>query len=275
MELWFTEKQTENVGITCKIINTIHREKTEFQDLAIIDTLQFGRMLVLDGMVMTTDKDEFVYHEMIAHVPMMTHPNPKKVLVVGGGDGGTIREVIKHPEVEEAVLCEIDRRVVECALEYLPVTACGLKDERVKILYADGIKHVEETPNYYDVIIVDSTEPIGPAAGLFAKDFYKAIFKSLKADGIFAAQTESPFFNGAIISKAFKDIADVFPITKLYSGSVPTYPSGLWTWTIGSKEYDPLNPPKDKELHFDTKYYTKGLHKAAFELPRFCANLLR
>lgn len=275
MELWYTEKQTENVGITCKTLQTLHREKTEFQDLAIIDTLQFGRMLVLDGMVQTTVKDEFVYHEMISHVPLMTHPAPKKVLVVGGGDGGTIREIIKHPSVEEAVLCEIDRRVVELSQEYLPEISCGLKDKKVTVLYADGIKHVQDNPNTYDVILVDSTEPVGPAVGLFAKEFYQAIFKALKEDGLFVAQTESPFFNNDLISRVFKDIADVFPIARLYLASVPTYPSGLWSFTLGSKKYDPLNPAVDKELSFETRYYTKGLHRAAFELPRFVSDLLK
>jgi len=275
MELWYTEKQTENVGITCKTSRTLHSEKTEFQDMAVIETLQFGRMLVLDGMVQTTIKDEFVYHEMISHVALNTHPAPKQVLVVGGGDGGAIREIIKHPGVEKATLVEIDGRVVEVSKEYLPEIAAGLSDPRVEVKIEDGIKHINEKQGYYDVILVDSTEPVGPAVGLFAADFYRAIFKALKDDGIFVAQTESPFFNDDLIRRVFKDISGIFPITKLYLASIPTYPSGLWSFTMGSKQYDPLQVDETKIPEYPTKYYTPRIHKSVFQLPKFVEDLLK
>jgi spermidine synthase len=277
MDLWYTEKQTENFGITAKIKETLHTEKSEFQDIAMLDTLQWGKMLVLDGMVMTTDKDEFVYHEMISHIALNTHPNPKKVLVVGGGDGGAIREIVKHPSVEKAVLAEIDGRVIEVSKQYLPQIASELTgNPRVDVQVIDGIKHVQENKNEYDVILVDSTEPVGPAVGLFARDFYQAIFEALKEDGIMVAQTESPWFNQELIRRVYKDIAAIFPVTRLYTVSIPTYPSGLWSFTMGSKKYDPLHV--DEAKLFDppnTKYYSPSIHKSIFRLPKFVEELLK
>ncbi len=275
MELWYTEKQTENYGITAKITESLHTEKTDFQDLAVIDTIQWGRMLVLDGCVMTTDKDEFVYHEMITHVALSAHKNPKRVLVVGGGDGGVIREIMKHNTVEKAVLAEIDGKVIEASKTYFPAIAQGLSDVRVDIQVIDGIKHVEENPDTYDVIIVDSTDPIGPAVGLFAKDFYQNIARALKEDGIFVAQTESPFLNSSLISRVYGDISSIFAITKLYLAAIPTYPSGLWSFTIGSKIYDPsVIADQERANSLQTKYYTPSLQASLFHLPRFVEELL-
>ena len=275
MDLWYTEFQTPNVGITCKTKKTYHTEKTEFQDLALIETEQFGRMLVLDGTVQTTIEDEFVYHEMISHVPLFTHKNPKKVLVIGGGDGGAIREIIKHPSVEKAVLCEIDGRVIEVSKEYLPEISCALSDKRVEVLVADGIKYVQDNKGEFDVIMVDSTDPVGPAVGLFAVDFYKAIYEALKEDGIFVAQTESPFFHKELIKSVYKDVSSIFPITKLYTCAIPTYPSGFWSFTMGSKKYDPLETDISKIPELDTKYYCPQIHKAVFALPKFAADLVK
>lgn len=275
MELWYTEKQTPNVGITCKTTRSLVTEKTEFQDLAIIDTEQFGRMLVLDGMVQTTIADEFVYHEMITHVPLNTHPDPKKVLVIGGGDGGTIREVVKHPKVEKAVLVEIDRRVVELSKEYLPEISCGLSNPKVEVIIDDGIKHVAENPDTYDLILVDSTEPVGPAVQLFSADFYQSIFRALKADGLFVAQTESPFYNNDLITQVYQSISGIFPVTKLYLASVPTYPSGLWSFTMGSKKYDPEQVRMEQVQQYPTRYYNAGVHRACFKLPQFVTGLIK
>lgn len=275
MELWYTEKQTPNVGITCKVNKTYHVEKTKYQDLALIDTEQFGKMLVLDGTVQTKIKDEFVYHEMITHIPLFTHPNPKKVLVIGGGDGGAIREILKHPTVEKAVLVEIDGSVVEVSKKHLPEISCALDNKRAEVLITDGIKYVQDHPNEFDVITVDSTDPVGPAVGLFALDFYKNIFNALKEDGIFVAQTESPFYNDNLIRRVFKDIKSVFPITRLYLCSIPTYPSGLWSFTLGSKKYDPLKVDTEKIPELDTKYYTPAIHKSVFALPKFVEELVK
>lgn len=269
MELWYTEKQTEHYGITAQIKETLVRERTQYQDLAIIDTVEFGRMLVLDGMVMTTVRDEFVYHEMVTHPALFTHPNPKQVLVVGGGDGGAIREVLKHPSVEKAVLVEIDGKVVEYSKKYLPEIAGQLDDPRVEVIINDGYMHIHEHKQSYDVIMVDSTEPVGPAVQLFEKGFYQGIYDALKEDGIFVAQTDNPWFKSDLIRKVQRDVKEIFPIVRLYQANIPTYPSGLWTFTMGSKKYDPLEVDTEKLPQIETRYYTPNLHKAAFVLPRF------
>lgn len=275
MELWFTEKQTPVFGITAKIGETLVTEKTDFQDLAIIDTEEFGRMLVLDGMVMTTVKDEFVYHEMVAHPALFTHPNPKHVLVVGGGDGGVIREIIKHPGVERAVLVDIDGKVIEYSKKYLPEIACELDNPRVEVQVNDGYMHIIENKDKYDVIMVDSTEPVGPAAPLFERGFYQGIYEALKDDGIFVAQTDNPWFKADLIQQVNRDVKEIFPIVRVYGANIPTYPSGLWTFTMGSKKYDPLEVDEKQIPEIDTKYYTAKLHKAAFVLPKFVEDLVK
>lgn len=275
MELWFTEKQTPVFGITAKVRETLVREQTEFQDLAIIDTEEFGRMLVLDDMVMTTVKDEFVYHEMVAHPALFTHPNPKHVLVVGGGDGGVIREIMKHPKVEKAVLVDIDGKVIEYSKKFLPEIAGELDNPRVEVQVNDGYMHIIESKNKYDVIMVDSTEPVGPAAPLFERGFYQGISEALKEDGIFVAQTDNPWFKADLIRKVNKDVKEIFPIVRVYTANIPTYPSGMWTFTMGSKTYDPLEVDETQIPEMDTKYYSPRLHKAAFVLPKFVEDLVK
>lgn len=274
MDLWFTERQNENLSIGMRIKETLHSEVTEFQGMDVVDTFQYGKMLVLDGCVMTTDKDEFVYHEMLSHVPMHTHPNPKKVLVIGGGDGGIIREIVKHPSVEKAVLAEIDGRVIEISKQYFPHIASGLSDPRVDVQVADGIVHVQEHENEYDVILIDSTDPIGPAVGLFAKEFYASVHRALKDDGIFVAQTESPFKDPELIRRVHEDVGSLFAQTHLYLAYIPTYPTGMWSFTMGSKKYNPLQAADELRVK-DTRYYTPAIHKAAFALPRFVEEIVR
>ncbi|WP_096156318.1 MULTISPECIES: spermidine synthase [Bacillus] len=275
MELWFTEKQTKSFGITAKINKTLHTEQTEFQKLDMVETEEFGNMLLLDGMVMTTQKDEFVYHEMVAHVPLFTHPNPENVLVVGGGDGGVIREVLKHPSVKKATLVDIDGKVIEYSKIYLPEIAGMLDDPRVDVQVGDGFMHIAKSENEYDVIMVDSTEPVGPAVNLFSKGFYAGISKALKEDGVFVAQTDNPWFTPELISNVQRDVREIFPITRLYIANIPTYPSGMWTFTIGSKKHDPLEVTEERFHEMETKYYTKELHKAAFVLPKFVGDLIK
>ncbi|MCY8575807.1 spermidine synthase [Bacillus haynesii] len=273
--LWYTEKQTKNFGITMKINRTLHTEQTDFQKLEMAETEEFGNMLFLDGMVMTSEKDEFVYHEMVAHVPLFTHPNPEHVLVVGGGDGGVIREILKHPSVKKATLVDIDGKVIEYAKKFLPSIAGKLDDPRVEVKVDDGFMHIAQSENEYDVIMVDSTEPVGPAVNLFTKGFYAGIAKALKEDGIFVAQTDNPWFTPELITNVQRDVKEIFPITKLYLANIPTYPSGLWTFTIGSKKYDPLEVEDSRFFDIETKYYTKEIHKAAFVLPKFVSDLIK
>ncbi len=274
MNCWFTELQTDNMKLSCRVKKILCEEKTPFQHLAVYDTDQFGRMLALDDVIQTTVKDEFVYHEMITHVGLNTHPNPRRVLVVGGGDGGSIREILKHPSVEQATLVEIDERVIAAAREYLPEISCALDDPRVRIIVDDGIKHVRENRNTYDMIIVDSTDPVGPAEGLFGKAFYQDVHDALTEDGLFVAQTESPFFNQDIISRVFKDVQSIFPIARLFLACVPTYPGGLWSFTMGSKKYDPRQVNVQALPDLKTRYYSPSIHLAAFELPPFVSEMI-
>lgn len=273
MALWFYEFQTPNLEFCTRIKRTIHTENTDFQELLVVDTHEFGRTLVLDGAIQTTVRDEFIYHEMLAHVPLFTHPNPKNVLVIGGGDGGTVREILKHPQVEKVRLVEIDCRVVEVAKEYLPEISGGLDDPRVEVLYEDGIKFLQNPPELFDIILVDSSDPVGPAVGLFTREFYQSIYDALKPDGLFVAQTESPFFNHDIIPDIFQSIAATFSITRMYLAFVPTYPGGIWSFTMGSKQYDPLSV-LEQETTIPTRYYTSRLHRAAFVLPRYVEEML-
>lgn len=275
MTTWFTEKQTDSFGITGKVNKILENETTEFQELEMFETAEFGNMLLLDGMVMTSEKDEFVYHEMIAHVPLFTHPSPRQVLIVGGGDGGTIREVLKHEIVEKITQVEIDGKVVEYSKKHLPSISSGYDDPRVELIIGDGFEHIIKSENKYDVILVDSTEPVGPAAGLFTKGFYAGISKALKEDGLFVAQTDNPWFKADLIKNAIRDTKEIFPIARLYTCNIPTYPSGMWTFTLGSKVYDPLEVNPDQINDIDGKYYTPELHHASFILPKFVKELCK
>ena len=179
MDMWLKENQISDPVLHYKFTKTLLNKKTPFQELTIVKSKTLGNMLLLDGIVQTTEKDEYVYHEMITHIPLFTHPNPKKVLVVGGGDGGTIREVLKHPSVEKAVLCEIDEEVIKASKEFLPTISCALDNPKCEIFIGDGIKYVHEHKNEFDIIIVDSTDPFGAAEGLFGGSFYKEIYQAL------------------------------------------------------------------------------------------------
>lgn len=274
MEMWLKEMQLENTAMTYKIKETLVRKQTKFQDLAILDTEAFGRMLVLDGIIQTTIKDEFIYHEMITHIPLFTHPNPQKVLVIGGGDGGVIREILKHPSVEKVILCEIDGDVIEECKKFLPEISCGLDNPRCEIFVGDGIKFVKEHKNEFDIIIVDSTDPFSIAEGLFGGNFYKDIHEALTLNGIFIAQTETPFFLPDTVKKVFNDAKAVFKITKMFMAAIPTYPGGYWSFTIGSKTYDPTKVDITKIPEMDTRYYTPELHLAAFVLPKYIKTLI-
>ena len=273
MEMWIKEMQLKNSAMTYKVKETLVRKKTKYQDLAIVDTEDFGRMLLLDGIVQTTIKDEFIYHEMITHIPLFTHPNPQNVLVVGGGDGGAIREILKHSSVKKAVMCEIDEDVIKECKKYLPEISSGLDDKRCEIFIGDGIKYVKEHKNEFDVIIVDSTDPFSIAEGLFKGNFYKDIYEALTGDGLFVAQTETPFFLPGTVKRVFRDAKEIFPVTKLFMAGIPTYPGGYWSFTVGSKKYDPANIDTSKIPDLGYKYYTPELQKASFVLPRYIQKL--
>ena len=273
MELWAKEYQSEDLVLSYRIKETLHTERSKYQDIAIVDTYQYGRMLLLDSVVQTTEVDEFVYHEMITHVALSAHPDPKKVLVVGGGDGGSIREILKHKSVEQAILVDIDERVVELSKQYLPSISCGFDDPRVTVNIEDGLAYVKRAKNEFDLIIVDSTDPIGPAVGLFAQEFYRDLYAALKEDGMFVAQTEPPWSSKTFLPELHSVLHNIFPIVKLFLANIPTYESGLYSFTICSKKHDPTVIQPGKHVP-NAKYYSPEMHKAAFTLPPFVAELV-
>lgn len=273
MECWFTDT-IDHFGITCRVKAVLHHERSPFQEIAVYDTDAFGRLLALDNVTMTNDKDEFVYHEMMAHVPLVTHPDPRRVLVIGGGDGGVVREVLKHPGVERVRLVEIDERVIAVCRRYFPAISCGLSDPRAEVIVGDGIEHARRARGEYDVIVVDSTDPVGPAVGLFQEDFYRSVHAALGEDGLFVAQSESPFFNADLLAGIHRTLRGIFPIVRLYLIAVPTYPGGLWTVTLGSKRHDPLAFAEARAAALKTRYYSPDVHRAAFALPPFVQEIL-
>ena len=280
MELWFTENHTDNVRFSIKIKRKIVNEKTPYQQIDIFDTEEFGKVFVLDGYIMLTEKDEFIYHEMITHPAFAVHPCIKNILVIGAGDGGTIRELTKYDSVEHIDMVEIDERVVAVSKEFLPFTACRLDDPRVHIFYQDGMEYVRARGNEYDLIIVDSTDPLGPGTSLFTREFYSDCFKALHEDGILINQHESPFYkNDAEAAKSIHGkIAGVFPIALVYQFHMPTYPSGHWLFGFASKKYHPVGDIRCADwdtLGIKTKYYNTALHAGSFALPNYVIEILQ
>lgn len=277
MDLKYTELHDDQFGITMRVKNVLYSGKSEFQKIDILDTEFFGRVLLLDGLVMTTEKDEIFYHEMIAHIPMISHPAPKDILVIGGGDGGTIREVLRHPSVKRAVLCEIDGEVIEVSKKFLPQLASALDDPRVDIQVRDGIEYIAQSKNEFDIILIDSTDPMGPGEGLFTEEFYKNVNAALKDGGIMVCQSESPFADQKEIKMMQPLLKKAFPIVKTYAGPMPTYPGGYWSWTFCSNTVTPLefvDETRADEIAKGSKLYNKDLHRAVFALPNFVKELV-
>lgn len=279
MELWYTEKHTDNVHFSIKVDKQLFSGQSHFQRIDVYDSKEFGRFLTLDGLMMVTEKDEFIYHDMIVHVPMATNLNVRDVLVIGAGDGGTVRELTRYNSIEKIDMVEIDKMVVDVSREYLRQTSCKLDDPRVKIYYEDGLKFVRTKQEEYDLIIVDSTDPFGPGEGLFTKEFYGNCHKALKEDGILVNQHESPYYNtyARAMRRAHKRIKELFPICRVYQAHIPTYPSGHWLFGFASKKYDPLadlNEEKWNDLGIVTKYYNTEIHRGSFALPTYVKELL-
>ena len=279
MDCWVSETQPLDVRLSLKLAKTLYSARSEFQQVDVVETTGYGRMLLLDGLVMTTEHDEFVYHEMIAHIPMLAHPHPQRVLVIGGGDGGTVREVLKHPTVQEVVLCEIDGLVIDACKEYLPTIAGQLADPRVTVNVADGVAYMAEQTDAFDVILIDSTDPMGPGEGLFTEPFYNNVKKALKSGGVVAAQTESPWANQPEMQKVYKVLQAVFPRVDCYIGHIPTYPGALWSWGVAQKAglspVAQLDMTRIDAIENTTKYYNRDVHTAAFALPNYVKSLLK
>ncbi len=277
-DLWVEEKFEDFLGLRFKVEKVLFSGKSKFQTVDVIETKGHGKMLLNDGLVMVTERDEFAYHDMIAHVPLFVHPHPKKVLIIGGGDGGTAREVIRHASVNECTMVEIDAMVVDACKKYIPQTAQALENKKVNLIIGDGVKFVKETTEKFDVIIVDSTDPIGPAQPLFGEAFYQDVYNCLTDDGIVVSQGESSWYAIDIQKSLLSVLKGVFPQCYLYSFSNLTYPGGLWSFTFASKKYHPINDfnPKtvqESQLAFD--YYNEKIHQGAFSLPNFVLKALQ
>ena len=280
MELWFSEPHTKNVKFSVQIKECILTRQSRYQRIDVMDTYDFGRILTLDGFLMLTEKDEFIYHEMMVHLPMAVNPDIRRVLVIGAGDGGTIRELTRYPTIEHIDMVEIDREVVEVCKEYLPQTACKLEDPRVHIYYEDGLKFVRYHVQEYDLILVDSTDPFGPGEGLFTKEFYGNCYKALTDRGILINQHESPYYplEAKAMQPAHNRIHGVFEICKCYQIHIPTYASGHWLFGFASKGLDPVRDcqaDRWNSLGLKTRYYNTDLHKGCFALPNYVLELLK
>jgi spermidine synthase len=280
--VWFTERD-ENMAISLRHDgDLLFSERSLYQKVEVYNTYAYGKMLALDGLIMCTERDEHVYHELISHVPLFTHNSPKKVLVIGGGDGGTVREVLKHDNVEEVVMVEIDEMVVSASKEFLPTMSCAFNDSRLNLIIDDGIEYLKNCKeNIFDIIIVDNSDPVGPSEGIFTKSFYRDVYKALKKDGIMVGQSESPRFNVKVYKELYQTLRDVFGKNKVHSylGYVPTYPSGMWSFSFCTKTdvHPVLDFDENKFLSFLLKnelvYYNNEVHKAAFAQPNFVKEL--
>ena len=279
MDFWFSEMHTKNVKMSIRVEKQLFSGESDFQRIDVFDSEEFGRFLTSDGSVIFSEKDEFIYDEMIVHVPMAVHPNVKKVLVIGGGDGGVARELSYYDEIQVIDVVEPDEMFVSVCREFFPDNARGLDDSRVKLHFRDGLRFLRGKQDEYDLIINDSTDPLGHTAGLFTKEFYGSCFKALHEDGIMVYQHGSPFFDEdeetcrAMHRKAFRS----FPISRVYQAHIPTCPSGYWLFGFASKKYHPLkdlDAKRWKDRHIKTWYYTTNLHTGAFMLPKYVEDLL-
>lgn len=269
--MWFHENYDDRASLGIKIKEQLLEQQSEFQKITIYQTEFFGKLLTLDGLVMLSEKDEFVYHEMISHVPLCVHPAPRRVLVVGGGDGGSVREILKHESVEEVVLCEIDEQVVRVCQKHFPTIAGKLEDPRVTLAFRDGFEFLKEYENYFDVILTDSSDPIGPGVNLFKESYFQLIKNALREGGIAVSQSESPWFFQEVMHDMTAEMARVFSVVKTYSAFIPLYPSGFWTFTFMSNSQRPLcfDESRSAAVSAGCNYYNPQIHRAAFALPNF------
>ncbi|MBN2061198.1 MAG: polyamine aminopropyltransferase [Deltaproteobacteria bacterium] len=272
---WISEKW-KNIEIRYRVKEVLNEIQTDFQHLLLVETYEFGKMLQLDGLVQTTMKDEFIYHEMITHVPLLSHPEPEKILIIGGGDGGVLREVLKHEKVVKATMVEIDSTVVEFCKEYLSsINGGAFKDKRTDLVIADGSQFLKDLKAEYDIIIVDSPDPVGPAQILFSEEFYRDIHRALKPGGIMVRQSGSVHLQESEQIEAHKLLKNIFKFTAFYTYTVPTYIGGLFSTVFCSDLVDPLKPAlnelslKFQNKNLETKYYSPEQHYCAFRLPPF------
>ena len=267
-ERFFAEVARRGFQQRLELRASLWEGRSAFQHVEIIDTVPFGRALVLDGALQTTEADEFLYHEPLVQIPLLAHRRPRRVLIVGGGDGGALRHVLMHETVERAVQVEIDALVVDACRRWLPGLAAGaFEHPRAELIIGDGLAYLRDVSEPFDVILVDSTDPVGPAEGLISEEFYRLAAGALAEDGIFAMQTGSPLLMRDELDAAAGRMRSVFPIVKTYLGHVPSYPGVLWSWTAGSKSLDPSVPRRTPPPGL--RFYTPEVHRGAFALPGY------
>jgi len=263
-------------GIAIESDETLFSEQSDFQMVEIHTSRAFGNFLTLDGLMMTTERDEHFYHEMIVHIPLCSHKNPENVLVIGGGDGGTVREILKHNTIKSIDMCEIDSLVIEASKKFLPTISCALDDTRVKIYVEDAIEFIKTKKACYDAVLIDSTDPMGPGVGLFTEEFYNDVKASLREGGIVTPQSESPFVNQAEIKKMYALLNKVFAYVAPYCGPIPTYPGGYWSWAFCSDHIAPLSfidEARAAQVSRNCKIYNINLHRGCFGVPNFVKEL--
>ena len=278
LDLWVREIYKGIMGLGFKVEKTLFSGQSPFQQVDVVKTAGHGAMLLNDGMVMLSERDEFVYHEMIAHVPLFVHPNPETVLVIGGGDGGTVREVLKHPTVRRVVMVEIDEMVVQACKEFLTSVSSALDDPRLELRIEDGVKYVAETAERFDVVIVDSTDPVGAAKPLFNSVFYENAAGILTDQGILVSQAESPYYDPDIQVAMLTNQRPFFKRLHLYLFTNLTYPGGLWSFAFASKGLCPgqdFDAGRVAASGIGFRYYNPQIHRAAFALPTFVAKTLQ
>jgi len=280
---WFREINDMWPGqaMTLRVNHVLHHEKSKYQDVLIFESTDYGTVLVLDNVIQCTERDEFSYQEMIAHLAMNSHPDPKKVLVIGGGDGGVLREVIKHKMVEEAILCDIDEAVIRLSKKYLPGMAVGFQHEAVTVIVGDGFEYLKQHKNEFDVIITDSSDPDGPAEALFQKAYFELLYAALRDGGVITTQgSENQWLHVDLIKQLKKACKEVFPVAEYAYTTIPTYPSGQIGFMVCCKDKTrdvrkPLRTwPREEEEEL-CRYYSKEIHEASFVLPTFARKALR
>jgi spermidine synthase len=270
-EDWFLEKHTPYAGLSLAVTARLLDQHSEFQHIEVLECPEYGRVLLLDGCVMLTDRDEHVYHEMIAHPPLLLHPSPRRVLIVGGGDGGSVREVLRHDAVERVELVEIDGAVIEAARKFFPAVSARLDDPRVSIHCQDGFEYLDAHQGSYDVILVDSIDPVGEAAKLFTRPFYAKVRAALRKGGCAVFQSESPFYSTEVLAEVQEKLRTLFRHVAPYTAHIPTYPSGLWSFTFVSDAIEPRTAsPRGEPPFLDAlQYFTPELLRASFALPAY------
>ena len=281
--VWFTDKDEDQALSLRYTGEVLFRKQSPYQKVSVLETTSYGKMLTLDNMVMCTERDEAHYHEMISHPTILAHKNVKNVLVIGGGDGGTIREVLKHQGVEKVTMVEIDEEVINACKEHLPTISSEFNNPKLNLLVDDGIKFVADAaPNSYDLIIVDGSDPVGPAEGLFTNEFYQNCYNALNENGVLVAQGESPMFNSKVFVELNHCLTSIFDADKVNTllFYVPTYPTGMWSFQIASKGNVNVKESLDEDYINEfingnnLNYYNKNIHHSAFALPNFVEKLL-